>query len=97
LLVIGYSFGDDHINEVIGSAVHDYGLRLYVLDPILPNQWQFMMIQQHRGNDLIRGLSGYYPYVFEKMFPGDQSITAEYRDVLRGVFGEQFDGDDVAI
>lgn len=97
LLVIGYSFSDDHINEVIGVAVRDYGLRLYVLDPTLPNEWQFKMTQQNRGNDLIRGLSGYYPYVFEGMFPGDQSITAEYRNVLRGVFGMEFDGDEIAI
>jgi hypothetical protein len=33
LMVIGYSFSDQHINEVIGHAADQGGLRLFIVDP----------------------------------------------------------------
>jgi hypothetical protein len=33
LMVIGYSFGDKHINEVIGHAADQGGLTLFIVDP----------------------------------------------------------------
>ena len=33
LVVIGYSFGDEHINEVIGRAADQGGLTLFIVDP----------------------------------------------------------------
>lgn len=33
LMVIGYSFGDQHINEIIEAATRDAGLRLFIVDP----------------------------------------------------------------
>jgi hypothetical protein len=33
LMVIGYSFGDHHINEVIGQAADKGGFRLFIIDP----------------------------------------------------------------
>lgn len=33
LMIIGYSFGDKHINDIIGSAV-DNGLKLFIVDPL---------------------------------------------------------------
>src|SRR6266566_215451 len=34
LMVIGYSFGDDHINRAIGDAVDRGTLRLFIIDPL---------------------------------------------------------------
>jgi hypothetical protein len=34
LLVIGYSFSDNHINEAITVAVRDHGLELFIIDPL---------------------------------------------------------------
>jgi len=34
LLVIGYSFRDDHINRVIIDAVRSHGLKFFVIDPL---------------------------------------------------------------
>ena len=33
LMVVGYSFGDKHINEVIGHAADQGGLTLFIVDP----------------------------------------------------------------
>src|SRR5262249_33640609 len=34
LMVIGYSFRDDHINRAIGAAVDAGALRLFIIDPL---------------------------------------------------------------
>src|SRR5262249_36904133 len=36
LLVIGYGFGDEHINRIIAEAVRDHALKLYILSPRSP-------------------------------------------------------------
>jgi hypothetical protein len=33
LMVIGYSFGDQHINEIIGQAADQGSLTLFIVDP----------------------------------------------------------------
>lgn len=33
-MVIGYSFGDDHINAAIRSTVVDGNLKLFIVDPL---------------------------------------------------------------
>lgn len=33
LMVIGYSFGDSHINSVIETAISQHGLKLFIVDP----------------------------------------------------------------
>jgi hypothetical protein len=40
LLVIGYSFRDDHINRIINEACRDHGLKVYVVDPTSPEKFQ---------------------------------------------------------
>jgi hypothetical protein len=40
LLVIGYSFGDEHINEVIANAIRMHDLRLYFISPQSPKDLQ---------------------------------------------------------
>jgi hypothetical protein len=57
LLVIGYGFGDPHINEVILNAVHKHGLRLYV-------------VSLHEPEDFSKwGIIGYCNKLLEKIYP----------------------------
>ena len=46
ILVIGYSFGDEHINASIIDAVTQHGLRFFVVDP--------------HGSDVVRRANGSY-------------------------------------
>lgn len=85
LVVIGYGFGDAHINELIASAIQNHGLRLYVVSPMLPRDFREMLLPlQAMGaglaaegyqarNALWRGLVGYY----------QASVTDFYRDEAR--------------
>lgn len=68
LVVIGYGFGDEHINNVIADAIRDCRLRLYVVSPKQPRDFREMLSPVNsvvervppRGDELWRGLFGYY-------------------------------------
>ncbi len=77
LLVIGYGFRDDHINEVIAKAVREAGLRIYVISTSSPEKWKATVTEDSRnGTDIVRGLAGYYPYSLLELFPTDQTVTS---------------------
>jgi hypothetical protein len=55
LMVIGYGWGDDHINEIIGTAVRERNLQIYTWGPSRPQdalQGRFM------GGDILSGVMG---------------------------------------
>ena len=69
LVVVGYGFGDVHINNVIADAIRDRGLRLYVISPKLPSEFKETLSPLNsfvngpfipRGAELWEGLYGYY-------------------------------------
>src|SRR5262249_14595533 len=68
LLVIGYSFRDPHINEVILSAVRSRGLKLFVMSPAIPEEFRARLHGVvgtgadyiERGDQLWQALHGYY-------------------------------------
>lgn len=69
LIVIGYGFGDDHINEIIASAIKEKRLQLYVICPMEPEQFRNRLLRLYGfniqpnkyGEDIWNGLYGYYP------------------------------------
>jgi hypothetical protein len=68
LVVIGYGFGDDHINEIIANAIENSGLRLYVICPMEPEEFKnrllnlngFNVKEIKLGLEIWNGLYGYY-------------------------------------
>ncbi len=69
LVVVGYGFGDEHINNVIADTIRDSGLRLYVVSPKLPSEFKERLTPLNsfvtdppvpRGRELWEGLYGYY-------------------------------------
>jgi SIR2-like domain len=48
LVIVGYGFGDDHINDIIVDAIKDRGLKLFVISPQLPADFA----------QLLQGVSG---------------------------------------
>ena len=62
LMVIGYSFGDDHINNVIRSAVACGNLRIFVIDPLGVD-----VVDKNRGAQIYTPdqlATGLWPYLF---------------------------------
>jgi hypothetical protein len=60
LAVIGYGFGDSHINEIIAGAVQGNDLKLFVVSPEEPSSFRHHLLRSPDGDTLWKGLSGYY-------------------------------------
>ena len=78
LVVIGYSFRDDHVNAYIQRAVEEFGLKLFVVDPT--------------GSDIARNLRhlprgavGEQPHAMEAVL--QRSLQGASRRSLREIFG----------
>ena len=85
LLTVGYGFADEHINDVIADGVAR-GLEVHLLSPSSQSATQQKVCSSHRGQEIWRGLYGYYPYSLRQMFPSDQSKTAAWKHVRQGFF-----------
>jgi hypothetical protein len=72
LLVIGYGFRDKHINEIISKAVKNHGLKLYVISPEGPRKFVKEVKGHPSGKEILKGLSGYFPYKLLEALDGDQ-------------------------
>ncbi|MDP2383706.1 MAG: SIR2 family protein [Nitrospirota bacterium] len=71
LVVIGYGFGDEHINKEIADAIAKNGLRLYVISPMEPKSFRDILCPVHGVMERVpqnfsiqtniwEGLAGYY-------------------------------------
>jgi len=68
LVIIGYGFGDEHINEIIASAINERGLRLHVICPMEPDEFRnrlrglsgFNTQQIAHGHEIWKGVFRYY-------------------------------------
>lgn len=64
LLVIGYGFKDAHINELIGNAIKNHQLRVFVISPVQPEKFCYDVLNAafHESPNRViwEGLYGYY-------------------------------------
>ena len=86
LFVIGYGFGDEHINKIIADAIMNNNLKLYVLNPCNPEIFKNNLHSDKisRGERIWNGLTGYYPYSLSQVFPGVE--TVEYKLIQDSYF-----------
>ena len=94
LLVIGYGFRDPHINEVIARCVDKHGLELYVLSPLLPEEFEHHLKLHAFGssNDSVslsgviwRGLAGYFQGDLRDVCPKGQWATLNETDLAQQI------------
>ncbi|PIR48046.1 hypothetical protein COV06_01450 [Candidatus Uhrbacteria bacterium CG10_big_fil_rev_8_21_14_0_10_50_16] len=86
MLIIGYGFGDEHINAVLADGVINHGLRIYVISSTQPKDWKKRVEEDVKyGATIISGLAGYYPYTLLEMFPKDQSETIHFKNLRRAL------------
>jgi hypothetical protein len=97
LLVIGYGFGDEHVNNTMALAMAECqnpGLELYVVSPARPSL--FMMNMTHKRTDgsdivpfgrfLVEKLGGYFPCTLSQIFPSRGGKTLMWRMIRQGLF-----------
>ena len=67
LLIIGYGFGDPHINDVIIDAIKRHNLKIYVMSPDDPKNFRRRM--DDIDWNIYRATSGYYQCTLKELFP----------------------------
>ncbi len=81
LLVIGYGFGDEHINSVLSEAVREHKLKIYILSPESPKSFKEKLCDgSQKSEDTINiweGVSGYFQCIEDVL--------------LKDVYGNQFE------
>jgi hypothetical protein len=90
LLVIGYGFGDKHINRVISDAVENHGLKIYILSPESPKKLKEKLSEGCKTRETMNiwnGISGYSQKVegiLKSFSPENQTIREQFYNVLFG-------------
>lgn len=81
LMIVGYGFGDEHINAAIADAVETAKLRVFFWDTA-PDLVERVKRAPH-GERIWRGLLGKASRALLEVFPADQSETEEWRRIKR--------------
>ena len=81
LMVIGYGFGDDHINRVIAEACRNSGLELFVWNAF---SRPLDVVKSALGSDIIPSVS---ELPLSQLFPADQSVPSELDRINKTFFG----------
>lgn len=83
LLIIGYGFSDQHINQILLDGVKNEGLKIYIIStkPAEELRNHFERGGHYYARDIMEGLSGYYPCSLLEMFPSNQTETIHYREL----------------
>lgn len=83
LLIVGYGFTDPHINEVIRNGIKEYGLKVCVIDPKSPIQFNTDFIHpKGSGHNILNhqeiwdGFEAYLPYTLQRVFPPSKEYAA---------------------
>ena len=87
LLIIGYGFGDHHINKIISDSVRYHGLKIYIISPESPEDFK-NKIKNGSTPDLWQGISGYFPHSLKDLFPLNLTETQMKKNLFELFFGE---------
>ncbi len=77
LLIAGYGFGDNHVNEIISDAIGRHGLRVFIWD--VGADLKGRVLAAPHGSSVWGGLISTMSRQMIEVFPSDQSETYEYR------------------
>lgn len=84
LMIVGYGFGDEHVNAVIAEAVERHDLRVFVWDTA-PNLRERILAAPY-GASIWNGLLSMASRPMIEVFPSNQSETEEYRRIRQTFF-----------
>lgn len=85
LMIVGYGFGDEHINAAIADAVENHGLKVFIWDTGA-NLMDRVRAAPH-GPAIWSGVLSTASRHMIEVFPSNQAETQEYRRILETLFG----------
>jgi hypothetical protein len=85
MLIIGYGFGDAHINRHIFNAVDNHGLKLHILSPESIAEFREKLksikeVNNHHAERIYRSIYGYYETTLKGVFPYDKNKEEKLQD-----------------
>ena len=85
LMVIGYGWGDEHVNDPIADAVVNHGLQVYSWDRAHPKE---VLQGKHRGDEILRGVMGFAIRPMTEVMPPTPMNpgSADYNAIVRDFF-----------
>jgi len=93
LLIIGYSFGDEHINRIISKAITDHGLKIYILSNLSSKILKEKLFEGSQvSKDIVNiweSISGYFPNVKETLEDTDFNL-AKNKHLYDSFFDKQY-------
>jgi hypothetical protein len=84
LLVIGYSFSDTHINQLLAGVIRA-DTRFFIVDPGPMGNWAGRMASGGFGR-LVRHTRGYWQWTLSEIFPQENSTpqcSPFYKDIIQ--------------
>ena len=88
MLVIGYGFGDPHINKLIAEAVDRFHLAIHVVNPRPPEELRAALGSNDGQIIWEDGLAGYYQFSFSDLFPRALDVGEPIRELYANFFGK---------
>lgn len=98
VLVIGYSFRDQHINNCLLDAIEQSKIKLYIVSPEKPQKLKDRIYgkpedpramiwsqDEPRKQKIWDSIDGYFPYTLSDVYPADQSGTHIRTDIFRAL------------
>lgn len=88
LLVIGYGFGDEHVNKVLADAIRSAGLTVHVMTP-QPSKDLRNYLSGDLGRVIWNGLGGYFQGTLRDHLPWPGGGTAKWMALEQRFFGRK--------
>jgi hypothetical protein len=86
LLIIGYGFGDQHINEILLEGIEKYSLKLYIITTTSPKDFDSNLRNGHfYALPIKNGIDGYFPYRLSEIFPKNQERSVHIDEIRRSL------------
>jgi hypothetical protein len=86
LMIVGYGFGDDHVNAIIAEAVEKHRLKVFIWD--VGSNLKNRVLAAAHGAVIWKGLLSTCTQRMLEVFPSNQDETEEYRRIRRSFFDE---------
>lgn len=85
LMVIGYGWGDEHINNPIADAIRDHNLQIYSWNPAVPRD---MLRGVTRDDEILGGIMGFTTRTMPEVMPHTptNSGSAHYDGLVQDFF-----------
>lgn len=83
ILIIGYGFGDKHINQVLTDGVEKHGLQIFVINIKSPNELKqhFETGGHYYALPIWYGLRGYFRHTLKEIFPENGRKTMLFEEL----------------